>query len=630
MIKKKLHGQISVTFYSVHNLALLMQKKIGDFREFRTFLSEDQQLIVIEHANRAINHEFAFLGGSVRYGKKINWHRDFKSGFEWHKGTFYTRYSQVDLMNNADVKIPRELSRCHHMLFLGEAYLISGNEDYTKEFMFQVKDWIDENPLLYSINWGCTMDVAIRASNWIYSLAMFIHSPLMNEVFCRKIISSLYEHGWFIRNNFERNFKGNANHFDANIAGLLTISILFGKLNKRTRQWYDLSRYLLFDEIRQQILPSGVILEKSINYIRLVTEFFSYSYALLKKNKECVPSDIIYRLESLFRFTQYYMDHGISPVIGDQDNARYLPFSITENRDHRYLLSIASVLFENPVFKQFSGGWTYDSFFLSGTDAKKTFDALQESNTKLKSICYKDAGFYIMRNDHVYLFINNSGQSKYPDHPFMEGSHTHADLLSFELHIDGISFLIDPGSYVYTASASDRNLFRSTAMHNTVEIDSLSQYKINERKLFAFESPACPVLNKWITGAEFDLFDGEHDAYFWLAENILHRRVIRFDKINSRIDIQDHISGTGTHKIKIHYHPGENIPFRLAKNKLETTLNNNPNMIMIFGQKEGMQITENASWISTSYGSREEIKSVTIELSDELPLTYWTQIEIIL
>ena len=67
--------------------------------------------------------------------------------------------STVDNSNNADVKVPRELSRSHHLLWLGQAYLLTKNEKYVNEFIFQIENWIDENPIMKSINWGCAMDV---------------------------------------------------------------------------------------------------------------------------------------------------------------------------------------------------------------------------------------------------------------------------------------------------------------------------------------------------------------------------------------------------------------------------------------------------------------------------------------
>ena len=102
----------------------------------------------------------------------IDWHTDFKTGFKWSPGTFYKKYMQEDIDTDSDVKVPRELSRAHHLLKLGLAYRLTNDQKYADVCVAQMKNWIDENPLMYSINWGCTMDVAIRAVNWIWTLGL--------------------------------------------------------------------------------------------------------------------------------------------------------------------------------------------------------------------------------------------------------------------------------------------------------------------------------------------------------------------------------------------------------------------------------------------------------------------------
>ena len=89
---------------------------------------------------------------------------------------------------------------------------------------------------------------------------------------------------------------------------------------------------------------------------------------------------------------------------------------------------------------------------------------------------YPDAGFAVIRNTTVYAFISNGGYSKYPkESDVIIGTHTHNDLLSFELNINGQDLIVDPGTYLYTSSPSFRNEFRSTRKHNTIEVDGEEQ-----------------------------------------------------------------------------------------------------------------------------------------------------------
>ena len=211
---KKISKKASKTQTSKNLINLL-----GDFSDYK-YNCNDEDLI-IQLADSIVDHKFDLLGSGITKLEPLDWHKDFKSGFKWEKGKFYQDYIQVDLSNNADVKVPRELSRSHHLLWLGQAYLLTKNEKYVNEFIFQIENWIDENPIMKSINWGCAMDVSIRAINWIYALNMFINSVNISESFIKKINCSLFEHGWFIYRNLEKGIPNSGNHYVSNIVGLL-------------------------------------------------------------------------------------------------------------------------------------------------------------------------------------------------------------------------------------------------------------------------------------------------------------------------------------------------------------------------------------------------------------------------
>ncbi|HPQ22143.1 MAG TPA: heparinase II/III family protein, partial [Saprospiraceae bacterium] len=241
-------------------------------------------------ADQTIDHRFDILGSGIVRVDPIDWHTDFKTRFTWRKGIFYKKYIKVDLSNSADIKVVWELSRCHQLIWLGEAYLISHDEKYAKEVINQIEHWIEENPLMYSINWTCSMEVAIRAVNWIYALNMVISARCIKEDFIKKVYKSLYEHGFFIFNNFEKTFPYASNHYAANICGLLFISQFFDNL-KAGNRWFDFAINEYYYEIRNEILPTGVHFERSISYHRLMVELFFYTYLMVSRTGNPVPLD---------------------------------------------------------------------------------------------------------------------------------------------------------------------------------------------------------------------------------------------------------------------------------------------------------------------------------------------------
>ena len=89
------------------------------------------------------------------------------------------------------------------------------------------------------------------------------------------------------------------------------------------------------------------------------------------------------------------------------------------------------------------------------------------------SQAFPEAGTYIMRDRDLYLCFNASGAGING-----RGSHGHNDALSIEVSAGGRAFIVDPGTYVYSADLAKRHEFRSTAYHSTVQIDGKEQNTI--------------------------------------------------------------------------------------------------------------------------------------------------------
>ncbi len=563
-------------------------------------------------ADQALEHRFNILGSGIVRVDPIDWHTDFKTQFTWRKGIFYKKYSQVDLSNSADIKVVWELSRCHHLIWLGEAYMISHDGKYAKEVVSQIEHWIEENPLMYSINWTCSMEVAIRAVNWIYALNMVISAECINDEFTKKVHKSLYEHGFFIYNNFEKTFPYASNHYAANICGLIFISQLFDTL-KSGKRWLDFAINEYFYEIRDEVLPSGVHFERSTSYHRLMTEIFSYTYLLLTRINCDIPLDIHYRVGSMFDFIHNYTKpNGLSPLIGDNDDGRFLPFYKYGYNDHEYLLSLSSILYHNSSTYQVHHKQCIDSQILLANLNQATFNKKSIIEDTLTSKSYLDAGFVIMRSQTAYIFINNSGLSKYPDKTYrINGTHTHADLLSFELSIMGEDIIIDPGTFTYTSSPQDRNAFRSTRKHNTISIDGHNQYGFSPDNLFIMEEFAKPsklILN----------YLNDRDVCIAAYENVeniclTHERAFELYKSLNSCEIKDKISSEGQHFLSAYFHFAPGMQLNLANNLVEVRHPNLNGLTMAFDSKYELMFEVEQDHVSPSYGIK--VDSYTLIVS---------------
>ena len=128
---------------------------------------------------------------------------------------------------------------------------------------------------------------------------------------------------------------------------------------------------------------------------------------------------------------------------------------------------------------------------LSGLDMQEYCFAAQHSLTEhLQCFSYPGMGVYIFKSPHLYMTVRcgEVGQKG-------NGGHAHNDQLSITLRIDGVDLIRDPGTYLYTPLPEERNRFRSTRVHFTIQKGGEEQnpfysyrgglFSLKEEKTFA-------------------------------------------------------------------------------------------------------------------------------------------------
>ncbi len=581
----------------------------------------------IREADEVCAHNFDLLGSGMknidRQPGKIDWHRDFKSGKSWEPGIFYTDIVR-DRDDDSDIKVLWELSRFQHLPTLGKAYWLTGDEKYAGEFVSQINDWMDSNPPQRGANWACSMEVAIRAVNWLWGLYFFAGSPQVSDDFLVKFLESLIVHGRHIRGNLERSWGGaNGNHYLSDIVGLVYLGVLSPEF-KEAKKWRDFGVRELVKEMRKQVYGDGVDFEGSISYHRLVIELFLCATMLCLRNGITFPDWYLRRLEMMLEFIVCYTKpDGTAPQIGDNDDGRLQIMSQYggwSRLDHRYLLAIGAALFSRPDFKQAAGEFPEEAFWLLGEGGLRKFEALPEQKNTFSSKGFPEGGFYIMRRDGLCLIMDCVPAAS--DKP---SGHKHNSRLSFELFAYDKSFIVDPGAYIYTADREMRNLFRSTSYHNTVVVDGEEQDRFDARRLFWVESDAIVKVNKWETTGEYDYIDAEHSGYSRLASPVIHRRQINFDKTGGCWTIKDILEGSGEHRFDLYFHLA---PMDLTTEGLEVrTKTNGANIAIIPVNKDGLSLEIQEGWVSPGYGRKVAAPIVRYSMVARAPLEFVTTIK---
>jgi hypothetical protein len=249
---------------------------------------------------------------------------------------------------------------------------------------------------------------------------------------------------------------------------------------------------------------------------------------------------------------------GHAPLIGDTDSGRVLPIRHRPADDHAFLLALGAVLFNEPRFKT-GASMPEELPWILGAEGVRAFESLTESGDPEESRGFPEAGTYVMRERDLYLLFNASGVGARG-----RGSHGHNDALSLEVSACNVSFIVDPGTYVYTADLEERNLFRSTRYHSTVEVDGEEQNSTDPATPFVLGDEAHPRVLLWEAAPDGDFVKAEHNGYRRLREPVGCARSVRFDKRQRFWLVEDAFGGAGEHRFSFRFHlaPGLKVSVR--------------------------------------------------------------------
>ncbi len=514
-------------------------------RAYDRYFPESRKRIIAS-ADEVIANVHDLLGsGKVRLDDEINWHQDFKTGYVWPQKS-YDRIQLVDLSNNADVKVPWELSRLQFTVDLGRAFWFTSDSRYADKYIELLSDWEDANPIDIGVNWSCSMEVAIRAINMIWSLQLFCHHEGFATTIAPKIVRLLYYHARHIERNLEITTTGaNSNHLISNYMGLYYIGLLLPEFDA-AQEWHRVGKEGLEREIAEQVYEDGSDYECSTSYHRLVLEMFLSSFILGFKNDDGFSDFYISRLKSMIGFSAAMTGKsGKTPLIGDNDDGCVVKLGCSDPADHCGLVATGNELFGLNL-KIGARESEEQIFYLQDTGKNR-----REPKRAVGSQLFSDGGYGIVRTDNFHLTFNLSTPS-----PGNFGGHKHNDLLSITLEIDGKALLVDPGTACYTSDESRRNLSRSTSMHNTMMVDGEEQNRFLPKRLFYLYPDGQIVKTLWTNDGELIVASAMHTGYRRLPGRPEHTRSIYCHPPGKRLIVIDQLCSDDddlAHEAAIHW-----------------------------------------------------------------------------
>jgi hypothetical protein len=564
----------------------------------------EQATRIIQQADKIIEHRFDLLGYSgLAYDAPIDWHLDSVHGRRAPRRAFY-RVQYLDFDEVGDSKVTWELNRHQHFVTLAKAYRLTGDPRYADEILRQWRHWRAENPYPIGINWSSSLEAAFRSLAWLWTYHILLGASGLPD-FRQEWLRMFALHGRHIERYLSTYFSPNTHLLGEGVA-LFFLGVLCPELNG-AESWKNKGWQIVLDEARRQVRPDGFHFEQSTYYHVYALDFFLHSAILASVNGIPLPKEFEESLEKMLTALFLLGRCGPPPRLGDDDGGRLLDPQRNRAEDLLDPLATGAVLINRGDYKAASG-LCEETIWLVGPEGVRRWDELESTPASVNSAALEPSGLYLLASDKP------ATQLVFDCGPLgaQSGGHGHADALSVTLRSHKHDLVIDPGTFEYVGE--ERNLFRGTAMHNTLRVDGVDQAE--PASAFSWRRLTHSKAENWIQGKSFDLIEGSHDGYQRLERPVTHRRWV-FSLRNGIYLVRDRVEGTGQHRLEIAWHLGEQL--QMVEDGVFRVKNGSQGLALIPAAGHGWAQQVSRQSCSPVYGQKAPMTVITFLKTSEVP-----------
>lgn len=466
---------------------------------------------------------------------KTSWNAGFQTKENWPEEPFSPSINIMQRVDIGDIRTNWELNRHFQFASIAKSYYCTKEAKYLNEIKYLFSDWNKHNRFLHGVEWSSCMELAIRVNSWVYAYA-FIKKARSDESILDKL-----EHGIFVM--VEHILKHRARFSSANnhlIVEMYAVALV-GIITDYS-PWREKALSILTKELSNQNYSDGINKEMSLHYQGFVMEAYGLLYLLLKKNQIEIPKKWRVYLSSMSKFIADSTDEFNNTIeFGDSDEGKILDLNGYIDNYYQYILQLMGSVLE----VEYTDFPRHEN--LEWILPREILERKERYIPNLVS-CRKEGGYTFIQSKDKRILIGI-------DHANLGfgsiAAHGHADALSIQLLVDGIPVLVDSGTYNYHYKPEDRDYYRSTAAHNTVEVGTKEQSDMLGPFIWG---------KKATTKLEDIICDDKHVRLIMNCSELegSHCRIIEFD-YSSRLIIKDVVTGFGT----IHFHFGESLDLHI-------------------------------------------------------------------
>jgi len=539
---------------------------------------------VIERAISIANQRFSFLGESVEFADEIRWNNPDVNQL-WRYNLHYFDYVR-DLL----------------------VWAALDNEDTAyATFKRLALSWIENNSFISGDGWH-PYTISLRLVNWLFAFPFFSKQLAADTQAAKQMLASAHGQARFLFSNLELDVRGN--HLLENLRAVIWAGIAFE--GPEARKWLARGMTLLEIEVREQVLSDGGHFERCPGYSVVVFRDLLEIAIWLSRNKGFAPEWLDNALRRMADYLWKVMPPNEKvPLLKDSAwDATVTPLEV---------ISACAIYLDDPSLKHATSAGLYSRLIFSAEESQK-FDAWTKAESVRSSIALPATGHYVIRDDEVDDYLIFDAGKPCPDYL---PAHAHADLLTYELFVEGRQVIVDSGVYEYTAGAW-RDFFRSTRAHNTVEVAEENQSEVWSSFRVGRRARPGPVW--WEATADHVLVQGEHDGYERLSAPVVHQRTI-FAVHGKFWLIVDQLWGDKHTSVANHLHLHPDLSFELEGPAWRigncvgplwmSTLGEDTHSI-VNGQKQPTL----QGWYSEVFGSMRSNSVLTLRKRSQLPICF--------
>lgn len=513
------------------------------YREF--FPGREDKLCEI--ADQICSGTVRLFGQAVSFpGGHIDWHIDWATG-EHFPLDFYRKIRKLGAAQKSDLKRVWETNRQQFLVTLGQAYFLTGCERYAESALDQIDSWIEANPPYRGVNWIEALEVSLRLCSWIWTLALVADTPALTGKRGERILGSIQTQRVFIERHLSTYSSPNT-HLLGEAMGLFLVGCA---LEQPADSGASVSRAkeILEAQLDRQLAPDGSHREQSAYYHAYATDMYLLSTVIGLRKGTNFSAEWTSRLQQMCEYlTALSCPNGALSRFGDDDGGRNLRLAEEDYYRPLSLHAIAASLFERGEFKSSSDIAPEEVFWLLGAQGVRRFLALPNRGDASRPAQFPDAGFSVLGSGPTpsRFWLACLGKPM----GMMTAGHSHAAPLSFELCVDGMSIVTDPGTYSYQPTLPWRDFFRVGVSHNVLQLEGVEEFVPDGPFNWRDKDLLVPLP---IVPASPNRLEMGYTGRDRSGRGYSHTRIFSFPS-PVELRMEDQIGGSGSQRVRLWFH----------------------------------------------------------------------------